>query len=229
MARHSTTRDYTTLLHYTTPHRRDLNAPCWTVQCSVLSCSIVCNTLPFARWRVCAVSCMHFHFSPLFSAQAQRGQIYTRSSPYPEYGSLEELSDAVAVGGERPPIPPQCPAALAQLMRQCWAKDPSKRPDFTSILDQCLLDAIIADALCPEPAANDFWKRSFITRSPNDVYVPTTTTQHNADILLSPPRPTMCTYQPQQHNTTPTSCYHPLAQRYVHRIRLKICTDTHKK
>ncbi len=97
-------------------------------------------------------------------------EVYTRSAPYPEYSSMDELVDAVAVGGERPALPPQCPPPLAALLQQCWAKDAARRPDFTHILDRALLDAIIVDDLCPEPAANGFWKAAFLARTPNDAY-----------------------------------------------------------
>ena len=42
----------------------------------------------------------------------------------------------------RPLIPPQCPLALAQLIRRCWHPDPSCRPSaaFASIVLQRLLE-----------------------------------------------------------------------------------------
>ncbi len=41
---------------------------------------------------------------------------------------------AVAVNDQRPDIPPECPAAYAELMQACWAKEPSERPGFPSIV-----------------------------------------------------------------------------------------------
>lgn len=39
---------------------------------------------------------------------------------------------------ERPPLPASCQPALAQLIRRCWAANPSKRPDFSDIV--CTLE-----------------------------------------------------------------------------------------
>lgn len=34
----------------------------------------------------------------------------------------------------RPTVPPDCPALYSQLMTDCWADDPSKRPSFAEVL-----------------------------------------------------------------------------------------------
>ncbi|PHU16840.1 Serine/threonine-protein kinase HT1 [Capsicum chinense] len=49
---------------------------------------------------------------------------------------------------ERPPMPASCQPALAQLIKRCWAANPSKRPDFTYIVsalqkyDECVKEGL---------------------------------------------------------------------------------------
>ncbi|XP_076959447.1 serine/threonine/tyrosine-protein kinase HT1-like [Bidens hawaiensis] len=55
---------------------------------------------------------------------------------------------AVAEKNERPPVPASCQPALAHLIKQCWAAEPSKRPDFTEIVqalekyDECVREGL---------------------------------------------------------------------------------------
>lgn len=62
-----------------------------------------------------------------------------------------ELSSAIVSCGLRPTIAKGTPAELAQILEQCWKKDPLQRPSFESILP--LLDSILetlpAKSECP--------------------------------------------------------------------------------
>ena len=87
----------------------------------------------------------------------------TREEPYQEYDSLEEFTFAVCQKRERPQIPVGTPPFLARLMQQCWQHDPSKRPSFSSILQD--LDRAIVDAAIQDPVGNRFWIEYF----PNQV------------------------------------------------------------
>ncbi|XP_026448117.1 serine/threonine-protein kinase HT1-like isoform X2 [Papaver somniferum] len=55
---------------------------------------------------------------------------------------------AVAEKKARPPLPANCQPALANLIKRCWASNPSKRPDFTYIVsvlenyDECVKDGV---------------------------------------------------------------------------------------
>lgn len=49
-------------------------------------------------------------------------------------------------------------------MRQCWQHDPSKRPSFSSILQD--LDRAIVDAAIQDPVGRRFWLEYF----PNQVF-----------------------------------------------------------
>ena len=42
----------------------------------------------------------------------------------------------VAHMGQRPPLPPGCPAAYPQLMQACWAQDPGARPGIEDVLSR---------------------------------------------------------------------------------------------
>ncbi|KAI3711178.1 hypothetical protein L2E82_41066 [Cichorium intybus] len=55
---------------------------------------------------------------------------------------------AVSEKNERPPLPASCQPALAHLIKRCWAAEPSKRPDFTEIVqalekyDECVREGL---------------------------------------------------------------------------------------
>lgn len=48
------------------------------------------------------------------------------------YSDMTPLQAAVGVvqKGLRPPIPPNCPPPLSDIMRLCWQRDPNVRPSF---------------------------------------------------------------------------------------------------
>eukprot|EP00871_Galdieria_phlegrea_P005258 jgi/Galph1/5733/GphlegSOOS_G4318.1 len=60
-------------------------------------------------------------------------EMTTKQLPY--YG-IQPMQVAVAVLSKqmRPPIPPQCPTELAQLIQTCWHQDPNRRPSFPEIM-----------------------------------------------------------------------------------------------
>jgi serine/threonine protein kinase len=51
------------------------------------------------------------------------------------YSDMTPLQAAVGVvqKGLRPPIPPNCPPPLCDLMRLCWQRDPNVRPSFEQV------------------------------------------------------------------------------------------------
>ncbi|GJQ14531.1 hypothetical protein GpartN1_g6322.t1 [Galdieria partita] len=53
----------------------------------------------------------------------------------PYYG-IQPMQVAVAVLSKqmRPPLPPNCPAPLSQLIQLCWHQDPNRRPSFPEIM-----------------------------------------------------------------------------------------------
>ena len=52
--------------------------------------------------------------------------------PYHEISNNTQVIASV-VAGKRPEIPPQCPKAVAQVMRACWIPNHTKRPSFLVI------------------------------------------------------------------------------------------------
>ncbi|XP_072999019.1 serine/threonine/tyrosine-protein kinase HT1-like [Typha latifolia] len=46
----------------------------------------------------------------------------------------EQAAFAVAQKNARPPLPPSCPPAFSHLIKQCWATNPDKRPQFEDIV-----------------------------------------------------------------------------------------------
>ncbi|XVF02448.1 hypothetical protein REPUB_Repub04eG0176000 [Reevesia pubescens] len=66
-------------------------------------------------------------------------EIYCCDMPYPNLG-FSELTSAILYQNLRPEIPKHCPEALANLMKQCWDTDPSKRPEMEEVV--WMLEAI---------------------------------------------------------------------------------------
>ncbi|XP_022775583.1 serine/threonine-protein kinase HT1-like [Durio zibethinus] len=66
-------------------------------------------------------------------------EIYCCDMPYPNIG-FSELTSAILYENMRPEIPKHCPEALANLMKQCWDTDPSKRPEMEEVV--WMLEAI---------------------------------------------------------------------------------------
>lgn len=76
--------------------------------------------------------------------------------PYSEYPKLKmgiQIIVQVAKKGIRPSIPPECPPALDQLIRDVWNQDPSPRPTATELLQK--LDTLEKDY----KAAPDNWPK----------------------------------------------------------------------
>ncbi|KAK9056407.1 hypothetical protein SSX86_027498 [Deinandra increscens subsp. villosa] len=88
---------------------------------------------------------------------------------------------AVAEKNERPPLPASCQPALAHLIKQCWAAEPSKRPDFTEIVqaldkyDECVREGLpltLHSGLITKNAILDRFKYcSCVTNSSNSIPV----------------------------------------------------------
>jgi hypothetical protein len=58
-------------------------------------------------------------------------EVFTFCETHP-YNDLETAADVASfiATGNRLSVPPGCPVNVAELMQDCWLKDPSKRPAF---------------------------------------------------------------------------------------------------
>lgn len=88
-------------------------------------------------------------------------ELLTGEVPYRGIDCLA-VAYGVAVNKLTLPIPSTCPEPFAQLMADCWAQDPHRRPDFASILQQ--LEALEAQVLREMPrdsfhSMQEGWKR----------------------------------------------------------------------
>lgn len=64
-------------------------------------------------------------------------QMFTRTKLFAELLKHEpplRIAFRVVTNQLRPEIPPQCPPALAGLVRNCWSQDPTLRPSFAAIV-----------------------------------------------------------------------------------------------
>ncbi len=60
--------------------------------------------------------------------------LFTRAIPYANYESEFAIAKAVCDDKVRPPIPPECPAPIAELIEACWDDDYKKRPDIKDVI-----------------------------------------------------------------------------------------------
>ena len=79
-------------------------------------------------------------------------EIYSRKTPYegePFRETLQKICDRRV--NKRPGVPDTCPKKMADLMKKCWAPDPSARPRAKE-LDSTFLDMSISDAEPVKPS-----------------------------------------------------------------------------
>ena len=62
----------------------------------------------------------------IYSLSMLMWEMKTGQLPW-EGSNFEDVRHAVATAGERPPIPADCPASFAQLLRDCWHPIPECR------------------------------------------------------------------------------------------------------
>ena len=69
-------------------------------------------------------------------------EIFAHEIPFSDHDSLEVV---LAIHeGKHPPIPPEAPLYIQQLMRSCWEHDPHDRPTFEQILQVGYSDTLMA-------------------------------------------------------------------------------------
>ena len=83
--------------------------------------------------------------SDVYSFGVVLAELVTRQVPYAELGrSADEVERAVVGRGYRPPLPPNCPADLVQLITACWQQKPASRPAAAQVVEK--LNALLAQA-----------------------------------------------------------------------------------
>ena len=60
-------------------------------------------------------------------------EVFAHEIPFSDFDDPYEAASAI-LDGMRPPIPPEAPLYIQQLMRSCWEHDPHDRPEFEQIL-----------------------------------------------------------------------------------------------
>jgi ABC-type dipeptide/oligopeptide/nickel transport system permease subunit len=75
---------------------------------------------------------------------------------FPTIKGKEELTRHV-LAGFRPPLEPDWPVSLQELLALCWHQDPDKRPYFPQILKK--YEQVVTDMLCPDNVGKKVIKR----------------------------------------------------------------------
>eukprot|EP01116_Phalansterium_solitarium_P008959 TRINITY_DN22936_c0_g1_i1.p1 TRINITY_DN22936_c0_g1~~TRINITY_DN22936_c0_g1_i1.p1 ORF type:complete len:525 (-),score=169.82 TRINITY_DN22936_c0_g1_i1:227-1801(-) len=97
-------------------------------------------------------------------------EVLTEQEPFAQYQTFESFKLAVCGRHERPPISDAIEPSLKRLIQQCWQPDPSKRPNFTTILKD--LDEVMIDISIKDPVGRAFWKSAFYKRGELKLEVP---------------------------------------------------------
>lgn len=74
--------------------------------------------------------------------------------------TMEEFRRCVCRYNERPRIPEDTPANIAQLIKECWDGDYTKRPSFKDIVIS--LNEILLSLSVTNEEARQFWKTHFL-------------------------------------------------------------------
>lgn len=102
------------------------------------------------------------HKADVYSFGITLWEMTTGKEPFEKYNDVKEFVTAVAKFNERPTIPNGIPESLSELMRECWDKDPEKRPEFTEIVDR--LSTVIIDSAISDQLGNTMWKKYFFNQ-----------------------------------------------------------------
>ncbi|KAF2073209.1 hypothetical protein CYY_005491 [Polysphondylium violaceum] len=90
-------------------------------------------------------------------------ELLTKQEPYNKaFTSYPELSTGVAHRGVRPTIPDYFPTRLKEFLNRCWEQNPVRRPSFSDITKQKILDLILIDGLVTDHGGRQFWAHHFL-------------------------------------------------------------------
>ena len=86
------------------------------------------------RW-MAPESVEHRHFSTASDVWSYGILVWEMFNPTElPYSDLDDVQFAIkVVHGLTPSIPTQCPPTVEKIMKACWDRNPSKRPDFKQI------------------------------------------------------------------------------------------------
>ena len=73
--------------------------------------------------------------SDVYSFGMVAWEVLTRQSPWADQAQPRDIYLRVVIHGDRPAIPVDCPADIAEMLRGCWAQEPKQRTAFQAILD----------------------------------------------------------------------------------------------
>lgn len=86
-------------------------------------------------------------------------EILSRQIPWAEQALPRDIYLRVVMRGERPAIPADTPADIAQMLHGCWAQEPEERPTF-----QALIMELCRDSPADGASSNEFLSSSQLVR-----------------------------------------------------------------
>lgn len=72
--------------------------------------------------------------SDVYSLGIVMWEVLTRQVPWSAEAGVKAIYTRVLLNGDRPDIPTDAPAALAGLVRACWATEPCCRPKMDKVM-----------------------------------------------------------------------------------------------
>jgi len=63
-------------------------------------------------------------------------EVLSRQTPWADQAQPRDIYLRVVIHGDRPVIPADAPADIAEMLHGCWAQEPKRRPSFQALLDR---------------------------------------------------------------------------------------------
>jgi len=98
-------------------------------------------------------------------------EVLTGQEAFSNFDNFDDFYKAVVIKHHRPPIPDDVTPELRLLLEDCWAPEPTKRPDFTEIVERLETiraaaalreDELAVERMLDDELAANMWKTHFL-------------------------------------------------------------------
>ena len=82
--------------------------------------------------------------SDVYSFGMVAWEVLSRQTPWADQATPRDIYLRVVIHGDRPAIPADAPADIAEMLLGCWAQEPKQRPSFQALLDGAKVPSTVA-------------------------------------------------------------------------------------